>query len=750
MQRDFDSAIIIGFKKVWENDAIVSYHVIKLSNSGGFKDFIEFPVDKRPEMFDTIKVVNKNGYNTPTPVPSTIRTKESVSAKMYNFIVENYSKTEDIFEPNVPMTVGGYMEGVALEVSQYGKIIMGKPNGERIIAHAHDLIKHVNLSKGDKVRIVGDFKEDSHEMYVYVLGCQKYIPEEKPSSDINHQKVKKDIDECEATQESSQSSSTTGNSNTLPRIGGGNKITITKSGYELSAEGLSFFADRLRDDMKIKVLRGSSRRTRMIYVWKDGYYHDGGDIDIEVAVKEELQELHELKWFNIVFNHIVSKSVLETENFKTPKRTTNIENGILEYKDFKKGVVFIPRKHALDFHEMNFVYKIPVVYDPTKKCPEIETIVQQILVDKNIDKNQIDDLSWIQKLTTEELADRDNQERIQEHIQKYRDMHLGKDPAVEKLTLFYEFVGFTLLSEYEWKKAITLLGYPHSGKSTLLNIVRKLLGERNCASVPLQKLDSDRNRFAASRLAGKFLNVCEELPHMNLKTMDVFKAATGGSTIDAEKKGFQGFEFNNNAKFWLAGNETVTIDPKVFASTMSRLIAIELTNKFEEAEESTMSAYKDRYYSQDELSGLLNIAIFHLNRLMLSGGKFTGYDQTNTSILWSRYNNIDEQNPVKIFIEECCVVTGIRKDCIPRKELYEAFDKYGNDTKMEQKDFTKAIGAYKKEILLENGKGSGRYYLIDQKKIDTTTYWTGIDLNPSMKLSNPMERIKKEEIGEDN
>lgn len=386
-----DNVIVIGFKKVWEEDNTISYHVIKLTTSGGKKDFIEFPIDKQPAMFDTVKVDVVNGYNIPTAIPSTTRTKDSVKSKLYNFIAENYPPAEET-DPTaalpLPKIEGCYIEGTVLALTTFGKLVVGKDNGERIIVYAHDLLKHTEVAKGDKVRLVGDLQVATNQLYAYVIGCLPYIREVKPTEENkSDETVKKGIDDCEGipprptpppAKEISGGNSTGGS---------GNRITITRSGYELSADGLSFFADKLMDEMKVKVIRGSSRLMREIYVWKEGFYRTGGDIDIEIAVKQELQELYEVKWFTIVYNHIISKKAIDRWEFKPPNRTLNIENGILEYPD--KKVIFTPRQQALDFHDMNFTYKVPLVYDPNARCPETEATIQQILVDKGIDKEHL-------------------------------------------------------------------------------------------------------------------------------------------------------------------------------------------------------------------------------------------------------------------------------------------------------------------------------------------------------------------------
>jgi phage/plasmid-associated DNA primase len=742
--KENESAIVIGFKKIWETDNLVTYHVIKLTETGK-KEFIDFPIDKRPEMFDTIKVTNESGYNKPESVQQTERSKESVSSRLYDFIANNWDKFEDLYDPMKPITEGGYIEGIASEVTKRGKINVRIPDGTIFVAYAHELINHTDVAKGDRVRVVGDLNVDKHEIYAYVLACEKYVPEVKEQKETV--KAAKDclkgIDDCTPSPKPANPTQNSTQSNTVsaPKSNGNGKgfvPPITRSGYELTAEGLSYFADKLRDDLKIKVIRGSKRDMREIFVWKDGFYISGGDQDIEEAVKDELQELYEAKWFTIVYNHIVSKGSIEMWQFTTPKRTINIENGILTYPNNK--VIFTPRIHPLQFNEMNFRYKLPVSYDPDAKCDNIEAIIEQILIDKSIDSDhihKINDISWIEKLSPEELADPDNQEEIQESLQEFREIKLGKDPRVAKVFTYYEFLGLCLMSEYDFKKTLFLLGFNNTGKSTLANIPRKLVGERNCATVELSKLDSNNDCYASADLENKFLNVVEELSPVTSKSFETFKAATSGSPIRVQRKYKDGHTMQNFAKFLYCANETPDIAPKVFRSTLDRIVAIECTNKFLSSDKTTKAELQHQDFKPEELSGLLNIAIKGLERLLASGGKFTAYDDTETASLWNKYNTPQENNPIKKFLANSCTISGDYEDTVARKELWKTYateNKIEVEDKQLEREFSTSISHIKDQVVDDNGKPTGKYITIQTKRIGDVRYWTGIKLNSSMAL----------------
>jgi putative DNA primase/helicase len=93
------------------------------------------------------------------------------------------------------------------------------------------------------------------------------------------------------------------------------------------------------------------------------------------------------------------------------------------------------------------------------------------------------------------------------------------------------------MSELIIKRAVALLGKPHTAKTTLLNIVKQFVGTKNKCSVSIQAMDSTTNRFSAATMDGMLANICDELPAVSPKNIETFKAATGGSEMPAENKG---------------------------------------------------------------------------------------------------------------------------------------------------------------------------------------------------------------------
>ena len=129
----------------------------------------------------------------------------------------------------------------------------------------------------------------------------------------------------------------------------------------------------------------------------------------------------------------------------------------------------------------------------------------------------------------------------------------------EKRTALLEVIGFLISDIQNVKKAIFFIGEPNSGKSVLLRLITRLVGEENVSNVSLNGLGQ---RFSLYGLHNKALNASGEIPvnTLNGRALDVFKGITGGDVMELEAKGKQPFNGKINAKLLYAGNTLPAFD----------------------------------------------------------------------------------------------------------------------------------------------------------------------------------------------
>jgi putative DNA primase/helicase len=348
--------------------------------------------------------------------------------------------------------------------------------------------------------------------------------------------------------------------------------------------------------------------TGEIYFYRDGYYKPKGDAFIQEEARILLGDDFTTHRVNEILNYIRYSTYVKRERFDNNKRIINLENGLLNIETAEF------KRHTPKYLSL---VRIPVFYSPNAQCPCIQRFLREIISDEDI-------------------------------------------PLVE------EMFGFCLLAEYRLHKAFMLQGSGRNGKSTLLNLLQAFLGKRNCSNVDLATLCDDR--FASSQLFGKLSNIFTDLPAEALRTTGMFKALVGGDRITAQRKFQTPFEFNNYAKLIFSCNYvpmTYDLSPAFFA----RWIIVRFPNTFEG--DKANPNLLDDLTSEEELSGLLNLAIAGLRRLLGNGGFSYRRSSEETAEEYQRLSN-----PVSAFIADCLETEPT--EYVVKDELYNSFKNYCN------------------------------------------------------------------------
>jgi putative DNA primase/helicase len=229
-----------------------------------------------------------------------------------------------------------------------------------------------------------------------------------------------------------------------------------------------------------------------------------------------------------------------------------------------------------------------------------------------------------------------------------------------------EWIGYCLYARYQIHKAMILLGPGANGKSTLINLIDRFLGEQNKTSITLQALCS--NRFAAATLDGKLVNLCADIPNKALDQTGMFKMLVGADSIPAERKFKDAYTFKNNAKLMFSTNEI----PKTKDDTLAyfrRWVIINCNNYFPPVKANTRIL--DYICTSNEFSGLLNWALQGLKRL-LEKGQFSD----NRTWEQERERYLASSNSALAYIEGHVEYSIKEKDRITKEDLYASYAKY--------------------------------------------------------------------------
>lgn len=406
------------------------------------------------------------------------------------------------------------------------------------------------------------------------------------------------------------------------------------------------FADDLIGIYHFKTLRD----TEEVIYYGDGYYHYEGEATIRAECERVFGEYINTYHVNEILNHIRRSTYIKREELNKDLWTLNLENGLLNIKTFE-FTSHIP--------DLLTTIRIPLRYDINATCPTIEKFISEVV--------------------------------YPEHVK-----------------LIKEMIGYCLYHDYTYQNWFLLHGEGENGKSKLLSLIGKFLGEENISSIGLQDLNQ---RFAPVNLYAKSANVVADLSDGDLKRTARLKQLTGGDLITAEPKFKNAFTYFNFAKLIYSCNKVPLTEDKTRAF-FRRVIFIPFPNTFvigKNADERIL----DKLTTKEELSGLLNVAIDGLKYITENGG-FSGYlTPEENEELYERASN-----PVYGFFYDCCEVD-VEKYVV-KIELYDAFSEYCKEMRIVPFSEKKFVQEIKLLVRLEESRIS-----IGKKRLRV---WKGISI----------------------
>ena len=190
------------------------------------------------------------------------------------------------------------------------------------------------------------------------------------------------------------------------------------------------------------------------------------------------------------------------------------------------------------------------------------------------------------------------------------DRWLAQVVPADSLRLAWEVIGYMCMSGNPLHSSVLLYGPGRNGKSTLLRLLGKLLGEHNTTNVTLRELTE--GRFHVAELYGKLANIAGDIDSKYMGDAAMFKAITGQDRVSAERKGRDPFMFRPWAVPIFSAN-TMWASADTSEGYFSRWVVLSMpydVRHFGPFDESEL---------EPELAGIFNKAIANLRVLMERG-----------------------------------------------------------------------------------------------------------------------------------
>ena len=258
--------------------------------------------------------------------------------------------------------------------------------------------------------------------------------------------------------------------------------------------------------------------------------------------------------------------------------------------------------------------------------------------------------------------------------------------------LIEEMIGYCLFRRNELGKCFILTGSGSNGKSTLLDVIKRLIGQDNISSVALEDLN---DRFKTYQLEGKLANIGDDISNKYIDNNSTFKKLVTGETVNVERKGKDPFDFNNYSKLIFSCNDMPRIND-LSNGLKRRIILIPFNAEFSKSDPDYDPFIIDKLMQSEALEYLLNLALAGLDRILYNRAFTTSKLITDA---WSEYEKTN--NPVISFLEEAKVDNELTSD------VYLQYQKYCSECGLKHLSktvFLKEIckhGYTKKQIRLD-------------------------------------------------
>lgn len=297
-----------------------------------------------------------------------------------------------------------------------------------------------------------------------------------------------------------------------------------------------------------------------IYIFDDGYYKRN-DKMIERKMIELYPGIKKSQRAEVI-DYIRIQRNIPRENLKVEPYIINLKNTRLDVRD----------NRMIDFDPNVFEFlRVPVEFNPAAYSEDLDKMLKKVFCNDR-----------------------------------------------ELMDLFEEMLGSCLIKNCRFQKAFMLTGGGSNGKSTVLNLIKKFLGEENYSSLELDKITE---RFNLVQLENKLANVGDDINNVTLKDTGTIKKLFSGESVSVERKGENAYTIKPYATHIYSCNEI----PKSFDKTNGfyrRWCFIGFNATFSRHDPDFDPMIEDKISTPTALSHLLNLALNGVKRL-LENGKFS-------------------------------------------------------------------------------------------------------------------------------
>lgn len=295
----------------------------------------------------------------------------------------------------------------------------------------------------------------------------------------------------------------------------------------------------------------------LTYVYEDGYYQYCDNLILAKMI--ELYPSISQKQRSEVLSYIKIQTHLEHPTYE--EYVVNVKNGRL---DLRTGTL---TPHSPIYHDFA---RVNATYDPAISDSYLYKVLQKVFVNDD-----------------------------------------------EVYRLFKQIVGYTLTRNAIYQTSFFLLGDGSNGKSTILDMIKNMLGKGNVSTLSLLDLES---KFKIAELENRLANIGDDIPNLTIRDTGLFKKLTSGEGVTVERKNQHPFTLENTSTLWFSTNKMPSFADKSHGLER-RMVIIPFDATFSPNDPDYDPDIREKLSTDQAMSALLNLAVEGL-QLLRKVGRF--------------------------------------------------------------------------------------------------------------------------------
>lgn len=243
------------------------------------------------------------------------------------------------------------------------------------------------------------------------------------------------------------------------------------------------------------------------------------------------------------------------------------------------------------------------------------------------------------------------------------------DEEEDKITLL-ETMALVLIPHINFEKAVMYVGSGANGKSTLMKVLKKIIGKENTIGISLQSLIE--NRFMSQQLDGALANIYADIDDKRIKDLGPFKLMVSGDNITVESKGGHPYTINPTTIHYFSSNAL----PEITENNLGvwrRFVMLDFPKSF--AANGDLNLL-EKITTDEELEGIVCWLVVVAKKMVQQGGFTYPQSLEDLQMRWRLQSNACIE-----MIEKSGLVKKQLDGRISKREFYELYVQYCNKKK---------------------------------------------------------------------